>query len=129
MWDSYYRNDSEAFYEKVLRLPFEFVLPENLPPSFNAGSNNNRIHYTVEVTVERDGFFSMNKKLEQELSVTSRATRQEMAQVLELQQGWEDSWAVISKDEAIRKWFWHYKSRAEVHVGDDIHYRSFFAGY
>jgi hypothetical protein len=116
LWDNYYKIDSENFYEKALRLPFKFELPENLPPSFKTGSSDNHIHYTLEVTVERDGFFNINKRIEEVLSITSRATRQEMAQISELRQGWEDSWAVISKNEWIRKYFWHYKSRAEVHV-------------
>ncbi|KAJ7869219.1 hypothetical protein B0H14DRAFT_2346179, partial [Mycena olivaceomarginata] len=47
----------------VVSLPFQFTLPEDLPPSFAFGSYSATVRYSPEVVGERPGVFHRNRRV------------------------------------------------------------------
>ncbi|KAI0075017.1 hypothetical protein K474DRAFT_1676667 [Panus rudis PR-1116 ss-1] len=93
--------------EHILRLPFAFNLPPNLPPSFKYHTVNGEgvVSYVLEVIGERSGSLSSNRRITCPVRVVPHDPvgayhRQCM------QQGWSGSWSSYREEARVRKHPW-----------------------
>ncbi|KAJ7647810.1 hypothetical protein FB45DRAFT_894518 [Roridomyces roridus] len=98
----------------VLSCPFQFKLPDNLPPSFQCRANNRRgaISYSLEVVGDRPGLFRFNRRIYQLFSVLPAASRNQMVVAESLRQGWAGQWADVKANEKLRQGIWGDYSHA-----------------
>ncbi|KAJ7104575.1 hypothetical protein C8R43DRAFT_1047283 [Mycena crocata] len=101
----------EAFPEAgshILSCPFQFQLPENVPPSFHcsANSRSGAISYSLEIIGDRPGLFRMNRRIRRLISVVPAALQQQLVVKESLRQGWEGPWRDIVRDEKLRQGLW-----------------------
>ncbi|KAJ7185448.1 hypothetical protein C8R46DRAFT_379581 [Mycena filopes] len=97
----------------VLSFPFQFQLPENLPPSFHcdASSRGGAITYSLEVVGDRPGIFRMNTRIRRVFSVVTGASQNQLMAKESLRQGWDGAWRDIAREDKIRQGLWGDYSR------------------
>ncbi|KAJ7647811.1 hypothetical protein FB45DRAFT_894523 [Roridomyces roridus] len=97
----------------VLSCPFQFKLPENLPPSFecHAYHRSGTISYSLEVVGER-GLFRFNRRIYQVFSVLPAASQDQVLVAESLRQGWDGQWADVKAEERLRQGIWGGYSHA-----------------
>lgn len=105
----------------VVRLPFRFLLPDGLPPSFHfhAWEINSSVLYAIDTTGIRRGKFKVNKKVHSPLMALPKDDAG-VGVRLRLGEGvgpgsctrWKNVWA----EERIRKGFWGEHATARVMV-------------
>ncbi|KAJ6631461.1 hypothetical protein B0H10DRAFT_2207118 [Mycena sp. CBHHK59/15] len=100
----------------VLSCPFQFQLPENLPPSFHGSAYHRRaaISYSLEVVGDRPGLFRLNRRIRRLISVLPAASRSQLLAAESLRQGWTGEWHDIVRDEKLRQGIWGDYSHAKV---------------
>lgn len=115
LWDEHYGNTGAP---GVLRLPFDFVLPQNLPSSYHAWSSSQggTISYAIEVTADRHGFLRQDKRIAQVLLILPNASPEQFTQAMQIREGWQGPWTTIDRVESVKKHFWSDRSRVEAHV-------------
>ncbi|KAJ7640784.1 hypothetical protein DFH06DRAFT_1215230 [Mycena polygramma] len=98
----------------ILSIPFQFQLPENLPPSFhcNASPHGGEISYCLEVVGNRHGSFRANRRLRQLLWIVPAATQSQLLAKESLRQGLVESWRDIKHEQRLRRGIWGEYSRA-----------------
>ncbi|KAJ7496802.1 hypothetical protein FB451DRAFT_1119777 [Mycena latifolia] len=114
LWDQ-----GSAFPESgshILSFPFQFILPQNLPPSFHCWGwhKNATIGYSLEVVGDRVGFFRMNRRIRRPISVVPAALQSQLLAKESLRQGWNGPWKDISAEEKLRQGIWGDYSHARV---------------
>ena len=93
--------------EHVLKLPFRFVLPRDLPPSceYRTVVKSGVVAYSVEVVGVRAGLLHFNKRLTQSLPLLPHnAPGAELRDVLRL--GWGGKMRSVQFPKKIRKGIW-----------------------
>ncbi|KAJ6497529.1 hypothetical protein C8R45DRAFT_983242 [Mycena sanguinolenta] len=102
----------------ILSLPFHFLLPENLPPSFHCSGEVGRrkatISYALEVVGERNGFLRINRRIRRLISVVPAASQSQLLAQESLRQGWTGPWRDFTQEEKLRQGIWGDYSRARV---------------
>ncbi|KAF8150449.1 hypothetical protein K438DRAFT_1988410 [Mycena galopus ATCC 62051] len=128
LFDSYtfqYKNFSldqgTAFPEPgshILPLPFQFLLPTNLPPSFHCAAYHRSatISYAIEVTGERAGFYRINRRIRRLISVVPAASQSQLIIQESLRQGWNGPWKDFTQEEKLRQGIWGDYSRARLTI-------------
>ncbi|KAJ7198577.1 hypothetical protein GGX14DRAFT_666099 [Mycena pura] len=78
----------------ILSCPFEFKLPDALPPSFHCEAHHRRatVGYSLEVVGERAGFFRPNRRIRRAISIVPAATQSQLLVKESLRQGWNGKW-------------------------------------
>ncbi|KAJ7715299.1 hypothetical protein DFH07DRAFT_762811, partial [Mycena maculata] len=108
----------------VISCPFEFQLPEDLPPSFHSSLHSRNgtgsISYSLEVVGERPGLFRSNRRIRRVISVVPAATRSQLLVKESLIQGWTGEWKDITQDAKLRQGIWgdHSYARAILSIPD-----------
>ncbi|KAJ7684747.1 hypothetical protein DFH06DRAFT_17571 [Mycena polygramma] len=92
----------------VLNLPFQFYLPDNLPPSFHCSVLNRKgiVSYAVEVVADRPGIFKMNRRITNLFSLVPAAAPQDIVFQQSLFQGWSGEWKAVVHEDRIRRGIW-----------------------
>ncbi|KAJ7503134.1 hypothetical protein B0H11DRAFT_619688 [Mycena galericulata] len=99
----------------IVSCPFQFKLPENLPPSFHcAQSSRGSISYSLEVVGDRPGLFRLNRRIRRLISVVPAASPAQMLVKESLRQGWTGNWKDIKAEEKLRQGIWGDYSNARV---------------
>ncbi|KAJ7125226.1 hypothetical protein C8R44DRAFT_703420 [Mycena epipterygia] len=100
----------------VLSFPFQFELPENLPPSFHCWGHHRHatIAYSLEVVGERTRFFRLNRRIRRLISVVPAASQSQLLAKETLMQGWIGPWKDITHEEKLRQGIWGEYSHARV---------------
>ncbi|KAJ7503091.1 hypothetical protein B0H11DRAFT_2361119 [Mycena galericulata] len=98
----------------VISCPFQFQLPENLPPSFHCSSNSHTgaISYSLEVVGDRLGLLRSNRRIRRRISVVPSASENQLLVKESLQQGWSGKWRDITQEEKLRQGIWGDYSHA-----------------
>ncbi|KAJ6473649.1 hypothetical protein C8R47DRAFT_1022495 [Mycena vitilis] len=98
----------------ILSIPFQFQLPENLPPSFhcNASPHGGEISYCLEVVGNRHSSFRANRRLQQLVWIVPAATQSQLLVKESLRQGLVESWRDIKHEQRLRRGIWGGYSRA-----------------
>ncbi|KAI0684386.1 hypothetical protein C8Q76DRAFT_788686 [Earliella scabrosa] len=101
--------------EDVLRLPFAFALPKQLPPSFDLRTVDKTawVRYAVSAIGVRRGFLALNKKHHVPLAVLPHDALGARIRA----EGATHALRTAAKEERIRKGLWGDYGRAEVEVG------------
>jgi hypothetical protein len=101
-----------------LQIPFRFLLPSNLPPSFYYSGLNRlaQISYSVEVVGHRPGFFQRRKRVGTLFPVVPAATMQQIQWRSLLLSGWAGNWRTAHINKDIRQGIWGQYSHVDVHV-------------
>ncbi|KAJ6497530.1 hypothetical protein C8R45DRAFT_983253 [Mycena sanguinolenta] len=102
----------------ILHCPFQFLLPENLPPSVHCVTANCKgiICYALELVGKRAGFYSKNLRIRRVISVVPSATQRQLLTRESLRQGWDGLWRDFTKEEKLRQGIWGEYSRARVRL-------------
>ncbi|KAF7344463.1 Arrestin-N domain-containing protein [Mycena sanguinolenta] len=93
----------------VASYPFQFTLPEDLPPSFCYGKYSPpdaTIRYSLEIIGERPGVFHRNRRVRRVFLVMPAASESQLLASESLRQGWEGPWKVTTKDAKVRQGIW-----------------------
>jgi hypothetical protein len=92
----------------VLELPFVFVLPRTLPPSFHCARNqvSASVSYSIEVVGDRPGLFRFNRRLGLVFPVVPRASREQVDTRLRLNAGWDGPWREAIAQDNVRPHPW-----------------------
>ncbi|KAJ6495360.1 hypothetical protein C8R45DRAFT_1133836 [Mycena sanguinolenta] len=95
----------------VVSYPFQFTLPENLPPSFCYGTRKYSptpatITYSLEIVGVRPGAFHRNRRIRRVFLVMPAASESQLLASESLRQGWEGPWKVTTKDAKMRQGIW-----------------------
>ncbi|KAJ6479179.1 hypothetical protein DFH09DRAFT_1056192 [Mycena vulgaris] len=93
----------------ILSCPFQFVLPDNLPPSFHCWGSNQKaiISYSLEVVGERTPIRRL-------ISIVPAASQRQLLAKESLRQGWDGPWRDIAHEEKVRQGIWGDYSYARV---------------
>ncbi|KAJ7099487.1 hypothetical protein B0H15DRAFT_548865 [Mycena belliarum] len=102
----------------VLDLPFQFKLPENLPPSFHiCGCHHEAvIRYGIEVVGHRPGRLRKDRRIEKSLTVLPAASPAQVLAKRTLKQGWGGPWKTFFLDQKIRQGIWGDHSHVRIEV-------------
>lgn len=116
LWDQ-----GSAFPEPgshVLSFPFQFELPESLPPSFHCWAYHRHatIAYSLEVVGEWLRFFRLNRRIRRLISVVPAASQNQLLAKETLMLGWTGPWKDITHEEKLRQGIWGEYSHARVKV-------------
>ncbi|KAF7338608.1 Arrestin-N domain-containing protein [Mycena venus] len=92
----------------ALNLPFQFLLPLNLPPSFHCSVVDRKgvVSYAIEVVADRPGIFKRNRRIASIFSLVPAATPQDLAFQHSLLQGWSGDWKAVVYEDRIRRGIW-----------------------
>ncbi|KAJ7273339.1 hypothetical protein C8J57DRAFT_1317592 [Mycena rebaudengoi] len=95
-------------YAGVLSLPFQFLLPDNLPPSFHCSVANRIgiISYAIEVVADRPGIFKFNRRIASVFSVVPAASPPDLGFKQFLLDGWSGEWKAVVHEDRIRRGIW-----------------------
>ncbi|KAI0737846.1 hypothetical protein C8Q80DRAFT_1114565 [Daedaleopsis nitida] len=98
----------------VLRVPFAFTLPAQLPPSFHYGAYNQAatVRYSLTAVGVRKGLLTLNKRHRVPLAVLPQ---DEIGAKIRAK-GDMHGWRTFRKEERIRKGFWGEYSKVEVEL-------------
>ncbi|KAJ6622100.1 hypothetical protein B0H10DRAFT_1762576, partial [Mycena sp. CBHHK59/15] len=98
----------------VLMCPFQFQLPENLPPSFHCSAHlrAGAISYSLEVVGDRPGLFRLNCCIRRLISVVPAASQNQLLAKDSLRHGWTGPWKDITQDKKLRTGIWGDYSHA-----------------
>ncbi|KAJ6588694.1 hypothetical protein B0H19DRAFT_1248312 [Mycena capillaripes] len=99
----------------VISCPFQFQLPENLPPSFycDAYSSGGAISYSLEVVGDRPGIFRLNRRIRRVFSVVTAASQAQLITKESLRQDWIGGlWRYFKQEKQLRQGVWGEYSRA-----------------
>jgi hypothetical protein len=109
--------ESTPISQQHAQFPFEFVLPEGLPSSFETDSSipGGTISYAIEVVADRHGL-RFDRRIARVLSVLPTAAPNEVQDAIQLHQGWQGQWTTVERAENVKKHLWSDKSRLEIHV-------------
>jgi len=106
----------------VLMLPFDFKLPDNLPPSFHLSVLHHEavISYTLEVVGSRPGLLRRDHLIRKIFSVLPAASPAQILAKRDLKRGWDGDWRSISLEQKMRYGIWgdYSRARAEVKIPD-----------
>lgn len=101
----------------TLRLPFQFQLPVDIPPSFqfNANYKHGIVGYYIDVVGVRKGAFSSNRRIYKPFAVVRHDPASASIRAA-LQNGWTGDWDVTERVAKIRRGLWgeHADVRMEV---------------
>ena len=88
----------------VIRVPFSFVLPIDLPPSFffKKGSTRGLTSYTVKLIMKRRGLLRLNKEIEVPFSVTSPSSPFDVDNKNALLSGWSGPMTLFRDQKQVR---------------------------
>ncbi|KAJ7287061.1 hypothetical protein C8J57DRAFT_1282699 [Mycena rebaudengoi] len=102
----------------ILACPFEFHLPEGLPPSFHcsAHSRTAAISYSLEVVGDRPGFFQFNRRIRRLISVVPAASQGQLLAKESFRQGFVGRWRTLGQDEKLRQGIWGDYSYAQAEL-------------
>ncbi|KAJ7287051.1 hypothetical protein C8J57DRAFT_1282667 [Mycena rebaudengoi] len=118
LWDS--GTALPASGSHVLAFPFEFQLPEDLPPSFHCSvvrlGHTAAISYSLEVVGDRTGLFHRNRRVRRLISVVPAASEQQLLAKESLRQGFRGTWKLAGVDKRMRKGIWADYSYAQVEL-------------
>ncbi|KAJ6547161.1 hypothetical protein B0H19DRAFT_1164253 [Mycena capillaripes] len=91
-----------------LNLPFQFLLPDNLPPSFHCSVVDRKglVSYAVEVVADRPGIFKRNRRIASVFSVVPPGAPQDLSFQRSLLQGWSGQWKAVVHEDRIRRGIW-----------------------
>ena len=101
----------------VLRFPFHFVLPSNLPPSCHHESarGSGLISYMIEAVGVRQGTFTRNRRIAQSISIIPPdPTGAQFRQLL--QSTWQGPWQSIQEQDQIRRGLWGAYAKVSLHL-------------
>ncbi|KAJ7756803.1 hypothetical protein DFH07DRAFT_885143 [Mycena maculata] len=89
----------------VLKLPFQFHLPVDIPPSFHcsAVSQKGIISYAIEVVADRPGIFKTNRRIASVFSLVPPAAPQDLLFQQLLLQGWSGDCKAVVHEDKIRR--------------------------
>ncbi|KAH9948266.1 hypothetical protein B0H21DRAFT_249280 [Amylocystis lapponica] len=96
----------------TLRLPFRFLLPEVLPPSFHLSAkrpnDNATVQYYVEAVGTRLGAFHFNRRVTRPVAVLPPGTADALLlrKSLMMDDEWSGKWTTISRESKIRRGIW-----------------------
>ncbi|KAJ6593349.1 hypothetical protein B0H19DRAFT_18138 [Mycena capillaripes] len=106
----------------TLVLPFDFKLPDNLPPSFRLSALNHEavISYTLEVVGSRPGLFRRDHLIRKIFLVLPAASPAQILAKRDLKRGWDGDWRSIFHEQKMRYGIWgdYSHARAEVKIPD-----------
>ncbi|KAJ7189565.1 hypothetical protein GGX14DRAFT_484852 [Mycena pura] len=104
----------------TLVLPFEFKLPDNLPPSFHLAIPQHEavISYTIEVVGRRPDLLRKDRRIRQNFAVLPAASPEQVLAKTSLKQGWGGLWRTTSLEQKLRQGIWgdYSHARAELKV-------------
>ena len=99
----------------VLRIPFQFRLPENLPPSFHYDGIGKRasVLYSVKATGARPGLLKFDKQIAKPIAIVPK---DDIAAALRVED--KTGWKVVPKTQFMTKGLWgdYAEARVEVHL-------------
>ncbi|KAJ7287055.1 hypothetical protein C8J57DRAFT_1707454 [Mycena rebaudengoi] len=112
LWDS--GTALPASGSHVLAFPFEFQLPQDLPPSFHCHvlDRTAAISYSLEIVGDRPGLFHRNRRVRRLISVVPAASNQQWLAKESLRQGFRGAWKLAGIDKKMRKGIWSNYSYA-----------------
>ncbi|KAJ7223745.1 hypothetical protein B0H12DRAFT_1150561 [Mycena haematopus] len=93
----------------VVSCPFQFTLPEDLPPSFCYGKHSPpdaTIRYSLDVVGERPGVFHRKRRIRRVFLVLPAASEGQLLVREQLRQGWDGPWKVTTQDAKVRQGIW-----------------------
>jgi hypothetical protein len=100
----------------TLSLPFNFVLPPDLPPTFHCsqGSTVGTVSYSLEVVGDRPGLFHRNRRLGLVFPLVPLAAREQVDARNALIAGWRGGWRELVAQDDIKHHLWskHAHARA-----------------
>lgn len=98
-----------------MELPFEFALPESLPPSFIfAGSEvQARVLYTIQVVGKQAGL-GKDRHIVKSFTVFPAPSPAQLAVRRKMQSGWDESWRTISQGKKVQSWI--FGGHAHIHA-------------
>ncbi|KAJ7771999.1 hypothetical protein DFH07DRAFT_803348 [Mycena maculata] len=106
----------------VLPLPFQFRLPDNLPPSFDLHVHHHEasISYAIEVLGTRPGCLRKNRQICKIFKVLPAASPAQILAKRSLKQGWGGPWRTVFLEQKIRQGVWgdYGHARVEAKVPD-----------
>jgi hypothetical protein len=105
------KSDSET-----LRIPFNFQLPNHLPPSFYVHGDETQISYSIEAVGGRTGSFSPIWRTGHVFPLIPAATEQEIAAQKHLLSGWTGAWSTFTAGLNVRRGLWGDYSRVDIEV-------------
>ncbi|KAJ7072747.1 hypothetical protein C8F01DRAFT_1076633 [Mycena amicta] len=131
-----YQSDGQLFHQKtplwtqgsaypepgshMLSLPFEFTLPNSLPPSFHCASSNRHatIGYSLEIVGDRPGLFRFNRRIRRAISIVPAATPAQLLTKELLLQSWSGPYKTYAREEKLRRGIWgdysHVRARVTI---------------
>ncbi|KAJ6589997.1 hypothetical protein DFH09DRAFT_220274 [Mycena vulgaris] len=107
----------------LLALPFQFTLPDDLPPSFHLSLPRHHkavISYAIEVVGTRSGRRQKERQVRKIFPVLPAASPVQILAKTTQKQGWTGPWKTVSLDQKVRQGIWgdHSHARAEVKIPD-----------
>ncbi|KAJ7287049.1 hypothetical protein C8J57DRAFT_1282661 [Mycena rebaudengoi] len=102
----------------ILACPFEFHLPEGLPPSFHCSAHRRTaaISYSLEVVGDRPGLFQFNRRIRRLISVVPAASQNQLLAKESFRQGFAGRWRTLGRDEKLRQGIWGDYSYAQAEL-------------
>ncbi|KAJ7104571.1 hypothetical protein C8R43DRAFT_1166199 [Mycena crocata] len=102
----------------VLVLPFQFKLPDDLPPSFHLSVLHHEatISYTIEVVGGRPGLLRRDRQIRKVFTVLPAASPEQILAKAMLKQGWGGPWRTVSAEQKMRPGIWGDYSHARAQV-------------
>ncbi|KAJ7130334.1 hypothetical protein C8R44DRAFT_613468 [Mycena epipterygia] len=109
----------------ILKCPFRFQLPANLPPSFYCFTRNHdrgTVRYSLRIVGDRSGRFRSNRRILKLISVVPSASQNQLEVKESLMRGWSGAWKDIKRQEELRQGIWgdYSKARATVPLVPDL---------
>ncbi|KAJ7104549.1 hypothetical protein C8R43DRAFT_1140986 [Mycena crocata] len=104
----------------IISCPFEFTLPQNLPPSFECWAYHRHasVGYSLEVVGDRPGLFRLNHRIRRLISVVPSASPAQLLAKETLMQGWNGPWRDFTAEKKMRKRIWGEYSHARLTLPD-----------
>jgi hypothetical protein len=94
----------------MLSIPFAFVLPRDLPPSFHCVSEDAKttgtVSYSIEVVGDRPGLFRSNRRLGVVFPVVPPASDAQVNARMRLPSGWDGDWRATATQADVRPRPW-----------------------
>ncbi|KAF7296078.1 Arrestin-N domain-containing protein [Mycena kentingensis (nom. inval.)] len=102
----------------ILPLPFEFTLPDNLPPSFTFSlpQQQAQISYTIEIVGSRRGLLRKDRRVRKTFAVLPAASPAQLEAKTSLKQGWNGPWKATVLEQKLRPGIWGDYAHARVEV-------------
>ncbi|KAJ7072714.1 hypothetical protein C8F01DRAFT_258665 [Mycena amicta] len=102
----------------ILALPFEFQLPETLPPTFHFSVPHHEalISYSVEIVGSRPGLLRKDRRIRKTFPVLPAASPAQIAAKKSLKQGWNGAYKTTVLEQRLRQGVWGDFSHARVEV-------------